>query len=477
MLTLPGIPGTPTFTSVNSSTLTVNWTPPTNGTSYYKIERAPDSAGSPGVFTQIATTSATSYGDSGLTPDTIYWYAVESTNAAGDSGYGGNASTTTAAGGVNSPPNPPSEDSPVGGAQDLSTTPVFKMTATDPEGNSLQYKVVLYTNAGCTATSTTYDESASQTGWSGQNTSSSAEYTSGRQGVYTVPSALSANTKYYWQAYAKDPEGSNTWTGSAACNSFATTDGIWTTDSGSWSVSGNQLVVVPASGASVQIHVTGQSQTGGVIEFEAKSSAAGAGTGNVAGIARADSGANRYLAAVGDFLNQQEAIGKTISNAYSTLTSAPVTLSASVLYDFRGSLSGTTLKSWLNGGNALSTTDSSLSSAGFIGLAVSSTNGSVTFTIDDFAWYSSTIITMAGLPGGSSWSVRDHSGNVISCQTGSTWDASTYSGQIPIDYDNGGGSLAVWTNGTCSGAPAQTYPSTGLATDIFGGDTVQLRCG
>jgi hypothetical protein len=47
---------------------------------------------------------------------------------------------------------------------------------------------------------------------------------------------------------------------------------------------------------------------------------------------------------------------------------------------------------------------------------------------------------------------------------------SIYNGQVPIDYDNGGGSVAVWTNGTCTGTPDSIYPSSGLATDIFGGD-------
>jgi hypothetical protein len=216
--------------------------------------------------------------------------------------------------------------------------------------------------------------------------------------------------------------------------------------------------------------VTGQSRTDGVIEFKAQSSAVGAGTGNLAGIARADSGANRYYVAKGDFLNQQEAIGKTIAGSDTGLTATSLTFSGGTPYDFRGSISGTTLRSWVGGGNALTTTDSALSSSGFLGLAASSTNGSATFTFDDFAWYTSTIITVNNLPVGGSWSVRNSAGTTIACNTGSTWDASTYNGQVPIDYDNGGGSIAVWTNGTCNGATDSSFPLAGLATDIFGGD-------
>ena len=381
-----------------------------------------------------------------------------------------------AAAGLN-PPNAPSLDAPVSAGQDLSTTPVFKMTAIDPYGYSLQYKVSIYTVPGCSGGLVqSNDQSASQTGWSGQNASSSKEYTSGTQGTFTVQTPLSANTTYYWKASAKDPEGSNTWTDSTSCNSFVTTYGNWTTDSGNWSISGNQLVVAPASGSFAELHMTGSSQANAILEFKVKSSAVGAGTGNAAVIARLQAGGDHYRAGVLDFLNQNFIAGKSVSGAYSTIATTPYTLSAGTFYGVRALVSGagpTTLGAWLNGGNALSGSDSAatLQAAGSFGIAASSTNGSATFTFDDFAAYSSTVVTLNNLPVGGSWSVRDHTGAVIACQTGSTWDLSTYSGQVPIDYDNGGGSVAMWTgNATCSGAPSYTYPSSGLATDIFGGD-------
>jgi len=78
---------------------------------------------------------------------------------------------------------------------------------------------------------------------------------------------------------------------------------------------------------------------------------------------------------------------------------------------------------------------------------------------------------MNNLPGGGSWSVRDSASTTISCRTASTWDAWSYAGQIPIDYDSGGGSVAVWAgNNSCTGAPTSVYPSTGLSTSISGGD-------
>jgi hypothetical protein len=312
-------------------------------------------------------------------------------------------------------------------------------------------------------------ETASQTGWTGQNASSSYEYTSGTQGSFTVQSALSQSTVYYWRSSVKDPEGTNTWVNSATCNSFTTTSGNWTTDSGNWSISSNQLVVSPGSGNLAQLHVAGQNITNDVVEFEV--SASGGSAGDTSALFRADASSNRYQIGDVDYGDQAHRIGKEISNSYSTITSLAEAFSASTFYDARGYANGSTLQSWINGGTALSTTDGTFSGGGFIGLEA---YGSNTFTYKDFAVYASPIITLSGLPSGGSWSVLDHTGTTINCNTGSTWDASTYSGQMPVDYDNGGGMIAVWSSSnTCSGgtSAATLYPSSGLATDIFGGDT------
>jgi hypothetical protein len=340
------------------------------------------------------------------------------------------------------------------------------MTATDPDSDSIQYKVTIYSNGGCTVVVQTDDESASQTGWSSQNTSSSKEYTSGSQGVYAVQGALAQSTVYYWKASAKDPEGSNSWTDSGTCNSFTTTSGNWTTDSGGWSISGGKLTVLPGTGNYAQLHVAGQSITNDVVEFKIKAS--GSSAGDSSAIFRADASSNRYQLGDADYVDQLHRIGKVVSNSYSTLTSAAATLSSGTYYDMRGYTNGTSLQSLVNGANSLSTTDSALASAGFVGIGASGNN---TFTYSDFALYTSPTITFSNLPGGGSWSVLDHTGSVLSCQTGSTWSAATYTGQVPIDYDSGGGQVAVWTNNTCTGAALATYPGTGFATDIFGGDT------
>ncbi len=250
VLTLPDVPGTPTYTNVGATSLTVNWTVPTGGAASYIIQRATSSQ----VYAQVATTTATSTGDSGLTVAVTYYYRVQGVNATGNGAFSASSSVTTA----DAAPGAPSQDSPLAASQNATTSAVFLMTATEADNDNLQYKVTIYSNAGCTTVIQTNDQSASQTGWSGQNASSSMEYTAGTQGIYTTQSALTANTTYYWRASAKDPEGANTWTNSATCNSFTTTYGNWTTDSGSWSISSNQLTVTPASSSTIQLHVTGQ---------------------------------------------------------------------------------------------------------------------------------------------------------------------------------------------------------------------------
>lgn len=71
----------------------------------------------------------------------------------------------------------------------------------------------------------TFDQTSSQTGWSGQDAETGTAYASGTQATYTVQSSLSTNTTYYWRSYAIDPGGSNTWSATqGAPFSFTTTN-------------------------------------------------------------------------------------------------------------------------------------------------------------------------------------------------------------------------------------------------------------
>jgi hypothetical protein len=124
----------------------------------------------------------------------------------------------------NSPPSTPSLDSPANGATNQSLTPSLLTTATDADSDYLRYKIELCENSGMTTNCQTFDQTSSQTGWSGQNTQSNTAYTSGTQATYTLQTALTPSFTYYWRSYAKDPGGSNTWSSTQGSpRSFTTT--------------------------------------------------------------------------------------------------------------------------------------------------------------------------------------------------------------------------------------------------------------
>jgi hypothetical protein len=95
--TPPGTPGTPTASNVTSSSATLNWGPSSGTVTNYQVERA-TGAGSTS-FSQVGTSTTTSFTNSGLSPNTTYRYRVRATNSAGNSGYSGIVDVTTPGGG------------------------------------------------------------------------------------------------------------------------------------------------------------------------------------------------------------------------------------------------------------------------------------------------------------------------------------------------------------------------------------------
>jgi YD repeat-containing protein len=90
----PETPTNLTATAVSSTQINLSWTDNSNNETGFKIERK---IGSSGTYSQIATVSAnvTAYSDTGLTPDTTYYYRVRAYNLGGDSAYSNEANATT----------------------------------------------------------------------------------------------------------------------------------------------------------------------------------------------------------------------------------------------------------------------------------------------------------------------------------------------------------------------------------------------
>jgi hypothetical protein len=79
----PGVPGRPTFTNITTTSVTVNWDPPCDTTTTYDVQRAPDVAGAPGTFANVATgLTVLTFVNAGLTTATPYWYRVIAHRAA-----------------------------------------------------------------------------------------------------------------------------------------------------------------------------------------------------------------------------------------------------------------------------------------------------------------------------------------------------------------------------------------------------------
>jgi len=92
-LLYPDSPGTPTFSDITPTTLTVSWTAPTGGAASYKLERCEGSGCS--NFIQIYANTSATFADSGLTADAPYYYRVKAVNATGDSAYTSAGTTGT----------------------------------------------------------------------------------------------------------------------------------------------------------------------------------------------------------------------------------------------------------------------------------------------------------------------------------------------------------------------------------------------
>jgi len=169
VLTLPNVPGTPAFTNIAATTLTVNWAGSVGSSSSYKIERC--SGGGCSNFSQIASgIGTTTYNDTGLSNSTTYNYRVRGNNATGDGLYSAAASVTTNApsgntgggrnGGAdlggNVPPQPNVTGGSEGGGQVIGNDPGFNQPSSSGSGIATGWSVGWATPANGFASDNAY---------------------------------------------------------------------------------------------------------------------------------------------------------------------------------------------------------------------------------------------------------------------------------------------------------------------------------
>ncbi len=94
-LTLPGVPGTPTYLNTFATTTGITWSVPSGGATSYKLQQCITGSATCSLFTGLASNSTTTYG---LTANTSYDYAVRATNAAGESTWSATSTVVTISG-------------------------------------------------------------------------------------------------------------------------------------------------------------------------------------------------------------------------------------------------------------------------------------------------------------------------------------------------------------------------------------------
>jgi mannan endo-1,4-beta-mannosidase len=173
----PSTPGTPTASNVTASSLSLSWTASTGTVTSYQIERATSLSG---PWVQVGTSSTPSFSNTGLSPNTTYFYRVRAINGAGASAYSTPVSVTTGqTGTVPGTPGTPSTSSVTAGSLTLSWTA--------SSGTVTNYQIERATGA----TSTTFTQIG---------TSTTASFNDG---------GLAANTTYRYRVRATNSAGSS----------------------------------------------------------------------------------------------------------------------------------------------------------------------------------------------------------------------------------------------------------------------------
>lgn len=162
-----------------------------------------------------------------LNANTTYCWAAQAVDPAGNTAFGSLSATqsfTTQTG-----PAAPTLVSPTNAEVDVNAVPVFTLRSTDANDDYLRYKIELCSTSNCSVIVTTIDQTASQTGWSGQDTQGGTAYvgnsviTSSTLATFTYQDTpLTPNTQYWWRGYTIDPGGTDVFSAASGINSFTT---------------------------------------------------------------------------------------------------------------------------------------------------------------------------------------------------------------------------------------------------------------
>jgi len=182
-----------------------------------------------GSSTITSSTMATYTYTATLSAATTYCWKAQAIDPGGSNTFGSFSSTQSFT--TNSAPAAPTLSTPTSGATGQPTTNLaFTLKTTDADNDYLEYKILLF-QSDCSTPVATFDQTSSQTGWSGQDANGGNAYVgssslgSSTLATYTYTGVLSVSTTYCWQAQAVDPAGSNTFGSLSGTRLFTTNSG------------------------------------------------------------------------------------------------------------------------------------------------------------------------------------------------------------------------------------------------------------
>lgn len=179
--TTPNAPSGLSATPNSSSEISLSWNDNANNETNYVVERSTSSGSG---FVQVTTLGAntTSFTDSGLSPNTTYYYRVKATNTQGSSNYSNEANATTQSGGGGGG----TPDAPSGLGAAASSSSEINLTWTDNSNDETSFVVERSTTSG-----------------SGFATI----VTLGANATSYTDNGLSASTTYYYRVKASNTNG------------------------------------------------------------------------------------------------------------------------------------------------------------------------------------------------------------------------------------------------------------------------------
>ena len=226
--TAPTAPGTPYCEGASNPSGIIDITPElsavhsdtdSDSANYYEIEVNANSGFSGTVMWDTGKTGMSALASGARSTDVSYAGTALSYNGATyywrirfwDTLGAVSSWSTTQSFVMNSRPATPTLTSPADAATNQSLTPTLATVTTDATSDYLRYKIELCENVEMSTSCQTFDQTSSQTGWSGQDVETNTAYASGTTASYTISTSLAYTTTYYWRSYAIDPDGTNSW--------------------------------------------------------------------------------------------------------------------------------------------------------------------------------------------------------------------------------------------------------------------------